>query len=150
MNDVNCENHIRQLGIRITPQRQLILKAVAEAGEHATFERIYARVHAQSSAISRATVYRTIDLFSRHSIIHENIINRQKVYELASKEHHHHIICRRCWSNQKITHQALQDFIDHLDEEYDFLIQPKHLFLIGLCAHCRTEEEKDPHQRPEQ
>ena len=58
------------------PQRQLILEAVAEAGEKAQIEDIMERVHAKSSAISQATVYRTLEIFGTHNLIHVNVLAR--------------------------------------------------------------------------
>ena len=128
------------MGFRVTPQRQVILEAIVEAGEHTTFEDIYKRVHALSSSISRATVYRTLELFSKHHLIHVNEIGGNKVYEMASELQHHHLICRRCWGDQKIDDEAFREMSVNLDERYRFLVQSKHLVLIGLCEYCRKEE----------
>ncbi|KAA3645008.1 MAG: transcriptional repressor [Chloroflexi bacterium] len=136
------EERIRELGFRITPQRQLILEAVAEAGEKARIEDIMERVQAKSSAISQATVYRTLEIFGAHNLIHVNVLDGQRVYEVAGENVHHHMICQSCWSDEKIPHKVVNEFVDNVQVKYGFLAQPHHLFLLGLCKHCQEEEDK--------
>ena len=57
-------------GYRLTPQRQLILEAVRRADDHITPEDVYQRVHRQNPAISRATIYRTLDFLCEMRLIH--------------------------------------------------------------------------------
>ena len=135
----DIEGRIRELGFRVTPQRQLVLEAIAETGEHASFEEIFERVRAKSSVVSQATVYRTLELFSKHNLIHANEISGRKVYELASDHQHHHLICQSCWYDQKIEDRLIPDLIYGIDEEYRFLVQSEHLVLLGLCSQCREQ-----------
>jgi Fur family ferric uptake transcriptional regulator len=135
----DLERRIRELGFRVTPQRQLILEAINEAGEHASFDEIFERVRRKSSAVSQATVYRTLELFSKHNLIHANEISGRKVYELATEHPHHHLICQSCWYDQKINDRLIPELIDGIDEEYRFLVQSEHLVLRGLCSQCREQ-----------
>jgi Fur family ferric uptake transcriptional regulator len=135
----DTQRYIRELGFRVTPQRQLILEAIAEAGEHATIEEIFGRVRAKSSVVSQATVYRTLELFSKHNLIHANEIRGRKVYELATEHPHHHLICQSCWYDQKISDRLIPELIDGIDAEYRFLVQSQHLVLLGLCGQCREQ-----------
>ena len=52
---------LRGSGLRLTPQRELILRAVEELG-HATPDEVYAEVRRHSSSINLSTVYRTLEL----------------------------------------------------------------------------------------
>ena len=141
MTFADFEARIRELGFRVTPQRQLILEAIKEAGEHATFEEIFERVRSNSSAVSQATVYRTLELFSKHHLLHSSEIRGHKVYELASDHAHHHLICQRCWADEKISDDLFPKLVDGIDKEYRFLVQSEHLVLLGLCEQCRKDIE---------
>ena len=143
------EERIRELGFRITPQRQSILEAVAEAGEKAQIEDIMERVHAKSSAISQATVYRTLEIFGTHNLIHVNVLAGQRVYEVAGDNVHHHMICQSCWGDEKIPHEVVDEFIDNVQDKYGFLAQPHHLFLLGLCKYCQEEEANQKKSKEE-
>lgn len=139
MSLASIESRIRDLGFRVTPQRQIILEAIELAGEHATFEEIFSRIQSKSNAISQATVYRTLELFSKHNLIHANEISGQKVYELSSEHPHHHLICQSCWNDKIIDDDMIPNLINGIDQEYRFLVQSEHLVLLGLCGYCREQ-----------
>ena len=50
-------------GLRMTGQRRTIAEVLELATDHPDVEELYARASAQDSAISIATVYRTVKLF---------------------------------------------------------------------------------------
>ena len=52
---------LHERGLRMTPQRQLVLDAVRELG-HATAEQVCRRVRDAAAPINITTVYRTLDL----------------------------------------------------------------------------------------
>ena len=89
------QDRVRELGFRMTAQRQLILEAIESSGEHATFDEICKQVQLVAPRISQTTVYRTLEIFSRYRLIHGNEVAGGKVYEVVSPEPHHHLICHR-------------------------------------------------------
>jgi len=141
MNPPQLEPHlqerIRKLGFRVTPQRQLILEAIERAGEHATFDEIYAEVNQVSPHISQATVYRTLEVFSRHRLIHGNEMAGGRFYEIVAANPHHHLICHSCWMDIKIDNAELKKLFNRLDKETGFLVLGEHYIFMGLCKDCR-------------
>ncbi len=133
------QQRIRQFGFRLTPQRELILQAVADCGEHATFDEIYNRVHGVAAHISRATVYRNLETFSRYRLIHGNEIAGGKIYELANDNGHHHLICQNCWKDTKLPDQQVRKLFKSLNEQTGFLVLGEHYIFMGLCRDCRKE-----------
>jgi Fe2+ or Zn2+ uptake regulation protein len=131
---------IKQFGFRMTPQRELILDAIAQQGEHATFDEIYAKVHAANPNISKATVYRTLDTFSKYRLIHGNAIAGGEVYELAAEEGHHHLICHKCWGDIKVSDEVVRKLFKQLDKQTGFLVLGEHYVFMGLCPDCREKE----------
>jgi Fur family ferric uptake transcriptional regulator len=53
---------LRERGLRLTPQREMILSTMHEMEGLVTAEAIYAQVQSITSAIDISTVYRTLDL----------------------------------------------------------------------------------------
>jgi Fur family ferric uptake transcriptional regulator len=134
------QRRIRNLGFRLTPQRELILNTIAKRGEHVTFDEIYAEVRAAAPHISAATVYRNLETFSRYRLIHGNEIAGGKVYEVASEDVHHHMICHRCWGDEKIDDATVRKLFKQLDKQTGFLILGEHYIFMGLCPECRRQE----------
>ena len=133
------ENRVRELGFRMTPQRQLILEAIERAGEHATFDEIFNEVQAFAPHINQTTIYRTLETFSRYRLIHGNEIAGGKVYELVAEERHHHLFCHKCWTDIRIKEEKFNDFQKQIDREFGFLVLAEHHIFMGLCSNCRKK-----------
>src|SRR5690606_17666817 len=96
---------IKQHGYRLTPQRQMILDVLQEAGGHCTPEDVYQRVQSKSSAINRTTVYRTLEFLVRLGLVSTaHVQGNQVIYELASEQPHHHLVCQACDKVEVIDH----------------------------------------------
>jgi Fur family ferric uptake transcriptional regulator len=80
-------------GLRLTEQRRVIAKVLADANDHPDVEELHARSAAVDSRISIATVYRTLRLFEELEVVTKHDFGDQRArYELADSEHHDHII----------------------------------------------------------
>ena len=80
-------------GMRMTEQRRVIARVLAEAEDHPDVEELYRRCVAVDDKISISTVYRTVKLFEDAGIIerHDFRDGRSR-YEPAPEEHHDHLI----------------------------------------------------------
>ena len=76
-------------GLRMTEQRRVIAKVLEGADDHPDVEELYVRASALDSAISIATMYRTVKLFEEAGILekHESMLDEKnkKIYQLLSK-----------------------------------------------------------------
>ncbi|MFN8471389.1 MAG: Fur family transcriptional regulator [Anaerolineae bacterium] len=132
---------MRKRGFRVTPQRQLILDAICEAGGHTTPEEIYNRVQTKSTAINRATVYRTLDfLCQMRLVVAAHVGGGTMVYELAGERPHHHLICRACGQTASVGHEMVEQWFAQIEQETSFSVDMDHLVLFGLCEHCRQSK----------
>ncbi len=133
---------IRQRGFRMTPQRQMILDAVAAGRGHSTPEQIYSRVVKKAPAINRATVYRTLDfLAEQHLITNCDLGTGSKVYEMAGAQPHHHLVCERCGRVEQFGHEMMEAVFKQIEMKHGFKITTDHLALFGLCRQCRLKSE---------
>ena len=82
-----------QSKIRMTAQRQTIIKVIEQADDHPDADQIYLRANAVDKTISIATVYRTVRLFEEAGILerHDFRDGRSR-YEPVSDDHHDHLI----------------------------------------------------------
>ena len=53
---------LRERGHRLTPQRYAVGRALVEGGEHPSAEQLFHRVSDACPMMSRATVYKTLDI----------------------------------------------------------------------------------------
>lgn len=87
------EGQIRSAGLRMTQQRRLILRILAEADDHPDAKGIFNRAFAHDPTLSLSTVYRTMKLLeSRGAIERHAFEDGVSRYEHAAQEHHDHLI----------------------------------------------------------
>ena len=88
----SIESACLEKGLRMTEQRRIIARVVAEAIDHPDAEELYRRAVALDPHISIATVYRTVKLFEDAGILerHDFRDGRSRYEEISS--HHDHLI----------------------------------------------------------
>jgi Fur family transcriptional regulator, ferric uptake regulator len=133
---------LHQRGLRMTPQRQLVLDAVRALG-HATPEQICAQVQRAAPAVNITTVYRTLDLMERIGLVrHTHLGHGAPTY--SEQDHRHvHLVCHSCGAVTETPTDLMDDLADRLRTETDFELDPSHVALSGICRACRdsTPEE---------
>ena len=81
---------LRQHGVNPTHQRIEIAYALFSRGEHLSADQVLAAVNDRHSETSKATVYNTLNLFLKHRLIREVIVDPNKVFYDPNTEPHHH------------------------------------------------------------
>ena len=77
-------------GILATPQRIEVAKVLLEKPQHLSADRIIDRLRRSGSAVSKATVYNTLNLFSERGLIREVMVDPvRKFYDSTTHAHHH-------------------------------------------------------------
>lgn len=100
---INNMNHIDQLknilkteGLRHTKQRQQVWDEIRISSEHRDAEEIYIAINKNKGLkVSRATVYRTIDVLVKNNLVRKmELGDGRALYEHKIDDgHHDHIIC---------------------------------------------------------
>ena len=100
---INNMNHIDQLknilkteGLRHTKQRQQVWDEIRISSEHRDAEEIYLAINKNKDLkVSRATVYRTIDVLVKNNLVRKmELGDGRALYEHKIDDgHHDHIIC---------------------------------------------------------
>jgi Fur family ferric uptake transcriptional regulator len=128
------------MGYRLTPQREMIVEAIAHAGGHVTAEEIYERVKGRTRAINLATVYRTLDLLVEKGLANRLVLKEGgAVYATAQHGPHIHLICRRCGRVFLAEQALIIPLGEQLQSKYHFTPDLQHLSISGLCAECGSE-----------
>lgn len=130
---------IRQMGCRMTRQRQLILDTVCEQGDHLTAGEIYELIQVKAPEVNQATVYRALDFFCELNLIARIELAGRTLYEIVDETPHHHLVCRQCGQVEALGDHHFDVLVQHLRREYDFQAELSHLAISGLCAECMAE-----------
>jgi len=110
------KNILKKEGLRYTIQRQAVWDEIKNSNEHRDAEEIYSTLKVKKKIkVSRATVYRTIDVLVKNNLVRKmDLGDGCALYEpKIEKEHHDHIICVE---TGKIT-EFYNDELEKLQEE---------------------------------
>ena len=89
----DIEKRCATRGMRMTEQRKVIARVLAEAMDHPDVEELYRRCVAIDDKISISTVYRTVKLFEDAGIIERHDFREGRArYEQMRDSHHDHLI----------------------------------------------------------
>lgn len=129
---------LRELGYRLTPQRQLIIAAVQRSDDHISAEEIHAQVHTKYPNVNISTIYRTLELLKNLGLVTETDMGEGRVrYHFADKGHHHHLICEGCGATIEVDESLFIPLKNTLLEKYGFQANISHLAIFGRCAECK-------------
>lgn len=132
---------LRAHGLRMTPQREMIVEALAHSGRHVTAEEVLEAVRQKTRAVNIATVYRTLDLLVEHGLATRTDLGEGRVvYATIRHGPHIHLVCRRCGQVQEADASLLTPLTTALREQYHFCCDTGHLTLYGLCETCEQAE----------
>jgi Fur family ferric uptake transcriptional regulator len=138
---------LRARGLRLTPQRQQVLAAVA-ALDHATPEAIGARLREQAgpggAAPDTSTVYRTLELLERLGLVwHTHLGKGAPVYH-ASEHPHLHVVCASCGEVTSADPALLRSAAERLAADLGFTLDVGHVALSGTCRRCTDAGTETP------
>lgn len=142
-NNHTCLDTLRELGHRITPQRELIVEALMDGNRHMTAEQIYNELQKRTRSINLATVYRTLDLLVEHSLATRSITWDGKAM-YASMQHgpHIHLICRKCGKIINADQKIVVALDDTIINNFHFYADLQHITILGLCQSCNEQQSQ--------
>jgi Fur family transcriptional regulator, ferric uptake regulator len=84
---------LRETGVRVTRQRETVLRVLTEADDHPDAAELHRRARTLDDSLSLATVYRTLSVLEREGVVLRLALeNGGARYEVADAPHHDHII----------------------------------------------------------
>jgi Fur family ferric uptake transcriptional regulator len=127
---------LRAQGYRLTPQRQLVLEAVASLG-HATPEDIHGEVRKTAAAVNISTVYRTLELLESIGLVtHTHLGHGAPTYHVATDDDHVHLVCRECGAVAESAPTVIQGLVEELARTEGFEVDVAHFAIFGRCRAC--------------
>ena len=131
---------LRQRRVRITPQREMILDALAHGDGHMTAEAIFDQVKVHTRVINIATVYRTLDMLVEAGLVNRSHLQDGRlVYATYQHGPHLHLECRSCGVTMDADSGLLGSFVKQVKEQYRFTADWQHLTLQGICQNCQEK-----------
>ena len=115
---------LRKEGLRYTAQRQAVWDEIKKSEEHRDAEDIYLQLKSNNHNVSRATVYRTIDvLVKNHMVRKMDLGDGRNLFEpRIDDEHHDHMICLDTGKIIEFFDEELEDLQDKIAEKHGYKV----------------------------
>jgi Fe2+ or Zn2+ uptake regulation protein len=129
---------LRERGMRVTPQRILIHRALQELGRHASAEDVLERASTRLPNPSLPTVYATLELLERLGIARRVAAGGGTALWDPRPEDHHHLACRSCGAVEDLDVEVSTQGALRAARRRGFRPDGSELIVSGLCRRCQT------------
>jgi Fur family transcriptional regulator, ferric uptake regulator len=125
-------------GHRLTEPRRAVAGLVARRDGHFTAAELVADARRHRMDIGRATVFRTLDLFTSMSLVERvDLPGGEHAYVACDPVHHHHAICTGCGRSLDVADHGLAAVLGEIGNRSGFRVTAHRLEIFGLCAACQ-------------
>jgi Fur family transcriptional regulator, ferric uptake regulator len=138
--ELDLAGELRARGLRVTAQRELVLRAVREL-RHATPEQLSEAV----PGVDVTTVYRTLELLEELGLVkHTHLGHGAASYRPADDEHIH-VVCHECGAVVDAPPDTVDALEKRLLDERGFVLDRAHFTVFGRCGDCAEQSaEQSP------
>ncbi|MEO8275781.1 MAG: Fur family transcriptional regulator [Thermoanaerobaculia bacterium] len=129
---------LRGRGLRATAERRALIREIFAQHGHFDADSILQAVNRGEFVISRATVYRNLELLVEAGLAHKvRLGGRRYLYEhLHSGQRHDHMACRRCGRMVEFVSPGITALLGEICRAHGFEGRQNQLQILGLCRSC--------------
>jgi|TARA_Y100001949_G_scaffold5450_1_gene4128 Fe2+ or Zn2+ uptake regulation protein len=132
---------LKKEGLRYTHQRQAIWDELSASDEHRDAEEIYLALYNSGLKVSRATVYRTIDVLVKNNLVRKLDLGdgRARYENKMDTAHHDHLICVQCGKIEEFMDNVIENRQEVIVENFGYrLIRHIHQLFV-ICDECGSK-----------
>lgn len=135
-------------GLKLTRPREAIVQKIlsTKSGEHFSADELWERLRRKDRRVSKATVYRTLNLLVQKKVVEEHDFGKgQKYYErMLERPHHDHLICIRCGRIIEFESPEVEGLQEKIARRENFVIAYHSHKLFGTCSRCHPRRKSPP------
>jgi len=133
----DIQQKFRGCGLKSTPQRTAIYRALVHSTAHPTAEDLFAQVSPTYPMLSLNTVYYTLGVLRKAGLVQEVNIGHDRARFDANLSPHHHVICLGCQTILDVMDPRLNRLTSPSGLPKDFEITQYQVAFRGYCGPCR-------------
>ena len=129
---------LRDGGHRVTSERLALFDEIFAQHGHIDAEELLAAMKARSLKISRATVYRNLDLLVECGVVRKHQLGGSRhLYEhVHVGQRHDHLFCRECGRVVEFVSPGIEAMQNEICRAHGFEPNVHSLQITGLCRDC--------------
>lgn len=128
----------RERGLKVTPQRQSIFRALSRSTVHPTAESVYAAVSAEMPTISLRTVYQTLNDLAAMGELSTLDLGTGSTRFDPNLDPHHHLVCEVCGRIDDLHTSFPGVAVPRTRETKGFQVTATQIVFRGRCADCAS------------
>ena len=139
------EDYIRRRGGRVTPERLRLFDEIFRQHGHIDADRLYREMRRAGRKISRATVYRNLELLVDCGLARrQRLGQRRYLYEhVHPGQAHDHLVCRSCERVVEFISPAISALQREIARAHGFDPSEHTRQISGLCLACAGRAETE-------
>jgi Fur family ferric uptake transcriptional regulator len=132
---------LRQQGLRLTHERLALFEEIYRQHGHLDADALLAAVRARGHDVSRATVYRTLELLVRSGLVRKQRVGaRGQLFEhVHPGQQHDHLVCSSCGRVVEFVSPGITALQAEICRAHGFSAAHHQLQILGLCNACRQQ-----------
>ncbi len=129
---------LRGRGLRVTAARRALCAEIFAQHGHIDADEVHRAVRAAGHSISRATIYRNLDLLVTAGLVNKVRLGGQRaVFEhVHAGGDHDHMACRRCGRIVEFVSPGITAMLGEICRAHGFSPSESRLQILGLCRDC--------------
>jgi Fur family transcriptional regulator, ferric uptake regulator len=133
---------LRERGQRVTSERVALFDEIFAQHRHIDAEELLAAMKERGIKISRATVYRNLDLLVECGLARKQRLGRDRfLYEhIHSGQQHDHLVCTSCGRVVEFVSPGIVALQGEICRAHGFVPSRHTLQISGLCNECAGRE----------
>ena len=124
---------LQKEGLRFTRQRLAVWTEIGNSREHRDADDIFISIRSKGAKVSRATVYRTIDVLVKNKLVRNLDVGdgKNRFESKIDEEHHDHMICLETGNIIEFYNSRLEQLQEKiaLDNGYELVRHVHQLFV---------------------
>lgn len=142
--------YLRESGQRVTSERLALFDEIFSHHGHIDAEQLHRSLRQQGMKISRATVYRNLDLLVECGlVIRQRLGRRRYLYEhVHSGQRHDHLVCTECGRVVEFVSPGISALQGEICRAHGFVPSRHNLQIMGLCNECAEAEDDEDADAP--
>lgn len=115
---------LKKEGLRYTLQRQAVWDEIKRKPEHRDVDDIYQELRNKNINVSRATLYRTIDVLVKNKMVRKmDVGDGRSLYEpRLDDDHHDHMICEETGKIIEFYNEELEALQESIAKEHGYKV----------------------------
>lgn len=142
--------YLERRSLKLTAERQALFDELFSRHEHVEADELLVRLRAKHKKISRATIYRTLEL-----MVDSGIVGRLRMGEagyryerLRAGDHHDHLICDHCGKVIEFFEERIETLQDEVAARHGFVLLSHTHQMRGICRACRPRAKSGTSASP--